>query len=167
MGEAQVKCNFDETVSLSSLKPHPRNRNNHTDEQIKRLSELFEYHGIRHPIIVSKRSGYIVAGHARLSAAKLLKLESFPVEYQDFESDETEYAFLVADNAIALWAELDMAGINADLPDLGPDFSLDMLGIKDFTLDANFAPGTIDEQGELDKKKPVTCPNCGESFVAP
>jgi len=29
----------------------------------------------------------------------------------------------------------------------------------------NFAPGTEDEQGRLDQKKPITCPNCGEEFT--
>ena len=63
--------------------------------------------------------------------------------YQDFESDEVEYAFIQSDNAIASWSELDLAGINVDLADLGPDFDIDLLGIKDFKLDLNEdgAPG--------------------------
>jgi DNA modification methylase len=58
-----------------------------------------------------------------------------PVVYQNFESSESEYAFIQADNAIALWAELDLAGINADIGDLGPDFDINMLGIQDFEID--------------------------------
>jgi hypothetical protein len=37
----------------------------------------------------------------------------------------------------------------------------------EFFSDPSFSPGTEDEQGQLDQKKPVTCPKCGESFVAP
>jgi DNA modification methylase len=122
-------------VPLKELKEHPKNRTVHNDGQIARLAQIFEYQGIRHPIIISNLSGFIVAGHGRLAAAKKLGLNDFPCDYQDFSSEEEEYAFLVSDNSIALWAELDLAGINSDIGDLGPDFDIDLLGIKDFTLD--------------------------------
>ena len=131
----QIRCSSDRLILLSDLRPHPKNRNTHSDGQISRLAKLFEFQGVRHPIIVSNLSGRIVAGHARLAAAQFIGMTEFPVDYQDFENEEQEYAFLVADNAIAEWATLDLAGINADLQDLGPDFDLDQLGIKDFTLD--------------------------------
>ena len=48
----------------------------------------------------------------------------------------------------------------------GPDFDLEMLGLKNFTIEPpNFEPGSLDDQGKLDEKKPVQCPNCGEQFV--
>ena len=64
-------------------------------------------------------------------------MTSFPVDYQDFESDEAEYAFIVADNAIGKdsWASLDLSAINIEIGDLGPEFVLDMLGLKDFHID--------------------------------
>lgn len=151
---------------MNEIEPNPKNRNKHPPEQIERLQKIIEYQGFRIPVIVSNRSGRLVAGHGRFLAARALGMKEIPVIYQDFESDEQEYAAGVSDNSVALWAELDLSGINADVPDLGPDFDIDMLGIRDFTLDPNFAPGTEDEQGKLDEKKPVVCPNCGESFVA-
>ena len=90
-----------------------------------------------------------------------------PVVYQDFDSTEAEYAFIQADNAIALWAELDLAGINADIGDLGPDFDINMLGIQDFTLDPadkDFEAGTESDQGQLDQKTLKKCPECGHEF---
>jgi len=131
----QIHCKFDELKSLDDLQEHPKNRNKHSKEQIERLAKLYNYQGIRHPIIVSKKSGFIVAGHGRKAAAKILDLKEFPVVYQDFENDDQEYAFIQSDNAIALWAELDLSGINADIPELGDDFSIDLLGIKKFTTD--------------------------------
>jgi DNA modification methylase len=130
-----IHCKYDELLDPKKLKEHPKNRNKHDKEQIKRLADLFGYHGIRHPIIVSRRSGFIVAGHGRRSAAIAGGIKQYPVVYQDFQTDEAEYAFIQADNAIALWAELDLAGINQDIIDLGPDFNLEMLGIKDFVLE--------------------------------
>jgi hypothetical protein len=61
---------------------------------------------------------------------------------------------------------LDLSGINADLADLGPDFDIDFLGIKDFVLD--LAEKEIIEDEPEPAKNPVVvqCPNCGECFNA-
>lgn len=120
--------------SVGSLTPNPRNPNHHGEDQIERLAKILRYQGWRHPIIVSTRSNLIVAGHGRLLAAKKLGLETVPVLYQDFEDEDAEYAFLVSDNAIADWAELDLSAINKELENLGP-IDIDLLGIKDFVVD--------------------------------
>lgn len=140
----QAKCSFSQFVDVKHLTPHPKNRNKHSPAQIERLAQILDYQGWRHPIVVSRLSGFIVAGHGRWEAAKHLGLEQVPVDYQEFPSEEAEYAFLVSDNAIALWAELDLAGINADVPELGPDFDIDLLGLKDFTLDPSERGGAGD-----------------------
>lgn len=154
-----IHCKYDELVDPKKLKEHPKNRNTHDKEQISRLAKLFNYHGIRHPIIVSKRSGFIVAGHGRKAAALKAEIKEYPVVYQDFESDDAEYAFIQADNAIALWAELDLAGINQDFTNLGPDFDVDWLGMKDFAIEPA-------EKFEAEKKakSQITCPDCGHTF---
>ncbi len=130
-----IHCKYDELINPSKLKNHPKNRNKHGQDQIERLSELYKYHGVRHPIIVSKLSGFIVAGHGRKLAAIRAGLKEMPVVYQDFQSADQEYAFIQSDNAIASWSELDLSGINTDIQDLGPDFDINMLGIRDFTID--------------------------------
>lgn len=133
----KINCLFDELTPTKDLKPHPKNRNKHPKDQIKRLAKILEYQGWRYPVKVSKRSGFITSGHGRLEAAELNGWDSVPVNFQDYESDEQEYADVQADNAIASWAELDLSGINADLPDLGPDFDIDLLGIENFKIDAS------------------------------
>ena len=150
------QCQFEKLVPTKELKPHPKNRNDHPDDQIARLARVIEYQGFRHPIIVSNLSGFIVAGHGRLAAAKKLKLKEVPVDYQDFESEEQEYAFLVSDNAVALWAELDFSGINADIGDLGPDFDIDLLGIKNFEIEVADKEGLTDEDAIPEKVEPRT-----------
>lgn len=131
----KVHCKFDQMVQVSELKAHPKNRNTHPPDQIERLAQILKYQGWRCPIKVSKRSGYITSGHGRLMAAHQNGWNGVPVNYQDYETDEQEYADLIADNSVASWAELDLKAINMDLADLGPDFNIDLLGIKDFTLD--------------------------------
>ena len=160
----KIHCKYDELKNPKSLKPHPKNRNKHGQDQLNRLAEMYKWHGIRHPVIVSNLSKCIVAGHGRRLAAMKAGIKEFPVVYQDFETSEQEYAFIQADNAIALWAELDLSGINADIADLGPDFDINMLGIHDFGINPNFEPGSIDDQQKLDESKKHECPKCGHEF---
>jgi len=145
--------------SVKNLNPHPKNPNKHSKEQVQRLADLIKYQGWRYPIIVSNQSGFIVSGHGRLAAAKLLKQEAVPVMFQDFENDDQEMAFLVSDNAIASWAELDLAAINAFVPELGPEFNIEMLGLKDFMVEP--AEKVAPQCGEDE------VPEVKESFVKP
>lgn len=158
-----IKSKEIKIVSVKDLNKKKNNRNRHPQEQINRLAELIKYHGFRNPVIVSNQSGEIVAGNGRFLAAIRAGLKEIPVIFQDFESKEAEYSYHVADNGISLWAELDMAGINSDIGDLGPDFNIDMLGIHNFTLDIadkDFNPDADDDSDKESKHK--TCPHCGE-----
>ncbi len=118
-----VYCAFDEIVDITKLKPNPKNPNTHPKEQIELLSEVIMKTGWRAPITVSTLSGLIVKGHGRLSAARLAKFESCPVEYQNFKDEQEELAALLADNKIAESAEIDAAKLtdlfkNIDFEDL-------------------------------------------------
>lgn len=155
----KIRCSYTKMLPIGEIKPHVKNRNKHPEEQITRLAQVMEYQGIRHPIIISHLSGMIVAGHGRLEAAKKLGLTEYPVDFQEFDSEESEYAFLVSDNAIAMWAELDLSGINMDLPDLGPDFNIDNLGIQHFSLDIHDRINKGDENSEWVDTPDFTLPD--------
>lgn len=131
----QIKCLFDKLVKIKDLQSHPKNRNKHPEDQISRLASIIKYQGFRYPIKVSKLSGYVTSGHGRIEAAKLNGWKEVPVNFQDYDSEEQEYADVQADNAIASWAELDLSGINSDIGELGPDFDINLLGIKDFVVE--------------------------------
>ena len=104
---AEVFCAYDEIVAADELKANPLNPNTHPEEQIQLLAKILVKAGWRAPITVSNRSGMIVKGHGRLLAAKLAGLTSVPVDYQDYSSDEEEYADMIADNKIAEFSILD------------------------------------------------------------
>jgi DNA modification methylase len=142
-----IQCKYDQLINVDDLKPYPKNRNKHSKEQIERLAQILIFQGIRAPIVVSKLSNCIVKGHGTLEAIKKNSWLKAPVVYQEFNSEEQEYAFVQSDNAIASWSELDLSGINSDLGDLGPDFDIDLLGIKDFTIDvADKDPGCDEDE---------------------
>jgi len=152
VAKVEVKCSFDKKVKLGELIPHPKNNNVHPKEQIERLAKIIEHQGMRAPIVVSNRSGYITKGHGRLMALKMLGVSSAPVNFQDYESEQQEYADLTADNEIARWAKLDLDSV-MDNAHLLKDFDVDLLGIKDF--DIPDLDDLIDEKVEREEKEQV------------
>jgi len=128
------------------------------------LAGIFEYQGIRKPIYLNKDTGKIQAGHGRLASAIFNKYDNFPVEFQDYDSEEMAYADLTADNAIANQADLDLSMINEKLMDLSPDFDLDMLGVKNLGIDL-VDPEVKNTGAELDVDAfdnfEHQCPKCG------
>ena len=147
-------------VSPAELIPHPKNMHEHSAEQIARLCKLIEYQGFRNPLVIQKGTGLVVAGHGRLEAAKQLNIEKVPVTYQEFESEEQLYAYMVSDNAIGkdTWATLDLGKINQDFLDLGPDLDIEMLGLKDFEIEPldKLEPQTDEDAVPEIKGEPVT-----------
>lgn len=77
-------------------------------------------------------------------------MEVVPAMFQDFETEEQEYAAGVSDNSVASWAELDLKGIHLDLGELGP-FDLDLLGIKDFQFEPDPEKNNGDEDAVPEK----------------
>lgn len=147
----EIKSKEISEVEIESLIYNPKNNNIHPKEQIDRLAKLIKYQGFRNPIVVSRRTGFVVSGHGRIDAAKQLGMKTVPVMYQDFENEAQEYAYLTSDNAIASWSELDLSMVNSEMIDFGPDFDLDLLGLKNFTLDPsemNYGSGLSDEEKE-------------------
>lgn len=162
-----VNCAFDELVPLENLVPNPRNPNQHPEAQVRLLAKVISHQGWRSPIVVSRRSGFIVAGHGRYEAAKLLGLPEVPVDYQEFETEADEWAHLVADNRLAELAEADEAGLRTILSELkASDFDMDLAGFEVEALDALLAgsaqPEAPDEFPEVDEDLPTEyqCPKC-------
>lgn len=116
MAAENFQCAHSKLVSIADLKPHPKNPNKHPKDQIERLAKIIAHQGQRAPIVVSKLSGFIVKGHGRFEALKKLGWKKAAIDFQTYPNTDDEYADLVADNAIASWA-------NLDLPEIGKEFA--------------------------------------------
>ena len=147
MDTDNIKCSYSELYPLEKLIPNPRNDNQHTEKHAQLLAKVMSARGVRHPIIVSKNSGFIVAGHLRLLAAKLNNYESYPVDIQEFDNEAEEYAFLSSDNNVARYAEFDQAKFLTNLEEL--DYTLEELDFEDLGL-LDFKLPTLDIVGETD-----------------
>ena len=163
-----VHCAHAAIVDWSTLKPHPRNPNRHPTEQIALLAKNIRALGWRHPVIVSKLSGYVVAGHARIEAAKLLNINAVPVDFQPFASTEEETAYLIADNRIAELAERDNAVLKDLLQELDSGANdMDLTGYTEQALEELMTQTHQDEAPEdfkdVDENIDTEheCPKCG------
>lgn len=129
IGSIPVFCAYDEIIPTAKALPNPQNPNKHPDKQINLLAEIIKQQGWRAPITISTRSGYIVRGHGRLMAAKLLGAEAVPVDYQNYESEAAEKADMIADNRIAEFSDLDDDILSELLKEInGSDFDIELSG---------------------------------------
>lgn len=159
-----VHCAYDEMVTIERCIPNPRNPNTHPKKQLELLSKIINGQGWRAPITISRRSGFIVRGHGRLSAAKLLGLSEVPVDWQDYESEAEEYADLIADNRLAELSEIDIDLMAQLMRDVDGDGFSDLTGYDDKAIATLLAekPETIEEddydaaEGYDNISKPVT-----------
>ena len=160
-----VNCAFDELVPLEKVVPNPRNPNQHPQSQVALLAKVIAHQGWRAPIVVSTRSGFIVAGHGRYEAAKALGLAAVPVDYQDFATEADEWAHLVADNRLAELAEADESALKALLGELkAADFDLDLAGFDAGALEALL---TGDGEPEAPAEFPAVDENVPTEFQCP
>lgn len=163
----KIDCSYSELIEINSPKiiPNPKNNNRHSIEQIERLAKIIDFQGQRSPVVISKRSGFIVKGHCRLEAIKLLGWEKIAVDYQDYLSEAQEYADMTADNEIARWAQLDVHSTILEMEKL--EIDLDFLGIEKLPnieqLDFSEKNEEIDTEN-FGNDLQHTCPKCGFEF---
>jgi len=148
----EVHCAHTEMVSLVKLVPNPRNPNRHPERQIQLLAKIITVQGWRAPVTISNRSGFIVRGHGRYEAAKLLSLDEVPVDYQDYESDAAEWADLIADNRIAELSEMDTVALKDLMTEMDSGaIDMDLTGFDKDALEdlMTWAPGDGDLPPDL------------------
>lgn len=132
----QFNCSYSDLLPLHKIIPNPKNTNTHPQEQIDLLADIIDFNGQRSPIVISKRSGFVVKGHARLMAIEKLGWEKAAVDFQDYESEAHEYIDLEADNRIAELAERDNEKFQENIKSI--DFSKAKIDLtKDMKLFGN------------------------------
>jgi hypothetical protein len=116
------------------LQPYDRNPRTHSAEQIEQIASSIREFGFTNPILVDPNAG-ILAGHARLCAARSLNLEAVPVIVLDNLTDVQKRAYIIADNQLALNAGWDEALLSEELAKLKADgFPVEITGFDDEAL---------------------------------
>lgn len=114
--------------------PYAKNSRTHTKSQISKIAASIQEWGWTNPILAGANKE-IIAGHARLEAAKLLKMESVPVIVLGHLTDEQRRALVIADNQLAMSAGWDEELLREELLALKDlDYNLDLIGFDDVEL---------------------------------
>ena len=75
-----------ETVNINSINVHPkRNKSNTKSKEYLNLLEKIKVFGLLEPIIVQKKTNYIVSGHMRYRCCKELGINRIPVIKKEFK----------------------------------------------------------------------------------
>jgi DNA modification methylase len=136
---------------VDRLIPFARNSRTHSDEQVAQVAASIAEFGFVNPILVGP-NGVIIAGHARLLAARKLKLTEAPVIVLAHLSEAQRRALVIADNRLAEGAGWDEAMLRVEIEDLKTeDFDLDLLGFSQDELDAILADPEEAAAGHTDE----------------
>lgn len=123
-------------LSPSVLIEYENNSRTHTDEQIQQVVRSITEFGFTNPIIIDE-SNIVIAGHARLEAAKRLNLEEVPVIELFGLTEAQRKAYVIADNKLALNADWDIDKLIQEvdwLTDSG--YGFDITGFTDEEIDS-------------------------------
>lgn len=162
-----VFCSHTKLMRVSELskRRYPNNPNTHPEGQIKLLAKIIAANGWRNPIVVSKRSGLITKGHGRLDAAVEAGWDWAPVDIQEYESEDTERADVLADNRIAELAEPDIEILNEWLVEFPDNFDMDLTGYDAEILEA--FEKTLAGEGGIDENDPLYTRDIGTVVYTP
>lgn len=81
---------------LQELSPYAHNARTHSPEQVAQLVESIKQFGWTNPVLIDEK-GEIIAGHGRVMAAEMLKMDSVPVIVLSGLTDEQKKAYRLAD----------------------------------------------------------------------
>lgn len=139
-----------ERWSVDRLIPYARNARTHSSEQVAQIAASIAEFGWTNPILVGA-DGVVIAGHARLLAARKLGISDVPVIVLDHLSDSQRRALVIADNRLALNAGWDEEMLRVELEALREDeFNLDLLGFGVEEMDALLAEPEAEVAGNTD-----------------
>ena len=156
-------------VPASELRPNPRNWRTHPERQRDALRGVLAEIGYADALIARECPDgglMLLDGHLR---AETTPDQSVPVLVVDL--DDAEAAKLLATlDPLAALAEVDTAKLDGLLREVqtGSEALSQMLAkLAEDTgiVPPDFQPASIDEQGRLDQKAPITCPECGHEFT--
>jgi DNA modification methylase len=152
-----------EQLSTAALRPYARNPRTHSPKQVRRLAESIRRFRFIYPILIDANRN-VIAGHARLQAAKLLGIRRIPTIRLDHMTEAEKRAYIIADNKLA-----ENAGWNRELlalefkyiSELDVELDLSITGFEPAEIDLSLeglesevVAGQTDEMFEPDRSGP-------------
>src|SRR4051794_19425156 len=153
---------------INRLIPYALNARQHSDKQIDQIAASMREFGFTNPILVDNRDG-IIAGHARLAAARKLGLAEVPVIVLDHLTELQKRAYILVDNKLAENAVWDEEMLNIELQALmAEQFDLALTGFSDAELEhllARVDSETLGEEDAAPAAEPSVVSRSGELWI--
>lgn len=140
-----IKIKYEATKDLN---PYQNNSRTHSAHQISQIAKSIEEFGFLNPILIDDEK-VLIAGHARLEAAKSLGLAKVPTIHVSNLNPAQQAAYVIADNKLALnsgW-DYDLAKIEIEFLQ-NEGFDVDLLGFEPAELSSILVER---EEGETDR----------------
>tara|TARA_R110000823_G_scaffold303153_1_gene424485 strand:+ start:102 stop:755 length:654 start_codon:yes stop_codon:yes gene_type:complete len=138
-----------EQIPTADLIPYARNARTHSEQQVSQIAGSIQEFGFCNPVLIDATNG-IIAGHGRVMAAQVLKLETVPCLRLSHLTDAQKRAYVLADNRIALSSGWDSEMLANELSDLHADeFDMALLG---FDADELATLMGLDEESKRDEE---------------
>jgi hypothetical protein len=122
---------------IDELTPDAANPRAHKPSQIKQLAKSMRTFGVVNPVLIDAQSR-IVAGHARVLAAKSLGLSEVPTILLEHLTSAQLRAYMVADNRLgelATWDDRRLGAVLLELSTVDLDFDLEVTGFDTGEID--------------------------------
>ena len=129
-----------QALSISQIKPNPRNSRTHPTKQVGQIANSMVAFGFINPLLVSE-DGTLIAGEGRYKAAQLLGLAKVPVIVIAGLSPARQRALAIADNRIAQNAGWNRERLAIEIPELTGLLEADGLDVSIL----GFEPVEIDQ----------------------
>jgi DNA modification methylase len=136
-----------EYVAIDELRPAERNARAHSPKQLHQLAAAIREFKFTNPILID-HDNRVVAGHARLEAARMVGLPTVPVIRIEHLSDEQKRALALADNKIGLNSSWDLDVLRAELKELSTGdipFDVEITGFDTAEIDLVIDGPSLDE----------------------
>jgi ParB-like chromosome segregation protein Spo0J len=138
--------------TTEQLIPYALNSRTHSESQIAQLAASIREFGFTNPVLLDGENG-ILAGHGRVMAARLLKLESVPTIEISHLSATQKKAYVIADNKLALNAGWDMDILSLEIEELkNCDFEIEILGFDESELAKSAIDYSVLDDEDVDDK---------------
>lgn len=135
-------------VNINELTEFEGNPRKHSENQISRIVKSLQEYGFTNPVLATK-GNMIIAGHARIEAAKRAGYKKIPVIYLDLEGKRA-ISYNVIDNRLAELVEFDFTALADLLENLNDgEFDMDLTGFNTEELE-EIATWSIENSKNVD-----------------
>lgn len=160
-----MKSQTIEAIPINDLVPYARNSRTHSDAQVAQIAASIKEFGFTNPVLIDADGG-IIAGHGRVLAARVLKMDNVPCLRLSHLTDTQKRAYVIADNKLALNAGWDEDMLRIELEELGEiGFDLDLIGFSDEEILALGVEDMADEDEPGEAAEPKG--NLSDRFMIP